>query len=241
MQAHELLARDLARRGPVSDRDRAALAALPSRPVRIGPATRLIEAGPAPDESCLLVRGMTMRQHRIPGRRPVVSAIQVTGEFLDLHAALLHHLDHDVTTIGPAEVEFVPAEALRALTESHPTLARHLWLATLIDAKIHRVWIAVRSALPAARRTGHFFCELRARISTGTGPAPEAFDVPFDQRTLAEILGYSAVHMNRAIRDLREEGLLTWQNGRIHLPDPDRLARICGFDPAYLELGDLPA
>ena len=227
-------------RDDLSAREREALADLPSRRVQFSNGDRIISEGPAPDESCLLIGGMAIRSHRIGADRTVVSALHVCGDFLDLHAFLLSHLDHDVVALGPCEVEMVPADALRRVTEEHPHLTRMLWLSTLIDAKIHRTWIAMRAALPAARRIGHFLAELHLRLSAvGLVDGP-AFDVAFDQRRLAEVLGYSVVHVNRAVRDLRADGLLVWEGRTITLPDLPRLSRMCHFDPAYLEFGARP-
>ena len=226
----------LAARDRLTDAERAALAALPSRRETYADGERIIAAGLAPDESCLLVSGMAMRAHRIGRANRVVSALHVPGDFVDLHAFVLEHLDHDVVALGGCTVEFVPAAALRRLTEAYPHLTRLLWLVTLVDAKMHRVWVAARTALPAARRVGHLLCEMQLRLAAVELTEGTRFSVAFDQRRLAEILGYSVVHVNRAVQELRTDGLVIWEGHEIELPDLDRIRADCSFDPAYLEL-----
>ena len=230
----------LARRDVLSDEERAVLRALPVRRSTHAHDERIVTEGKAPGGSCLLVAGMAMRAHRVGRSARVISALHVSGDFVDLHAFLLEHLDHDIVAVGPATVEFVAAEHVEAITREHPHLARLLWLDTLIDAKMHRIWVATRAALRGTQRVGHLMCELHARLDAVGLVEDGAFAMPLDQRGLAEVLGYSVVHVNHAVRDLRAEGLLEWSAGRVRLPDPERLAAFSSFDPAYLELRRVP-
>ena len=230
----------LGRRDALGEEDRRALAAVPIRRRSYEGGDTIIAEGPAPDESCLLISGMAMRVHRIGAEERVVSALHVPGDFVDLHAFLLRHLDHDVVAVGPCTVEFVPAKALVELTRTNPHLARLLWLATLIDAKVHRVWIATGAALLAPQRIGHLLCELHARLGAVGLAEGDRFAMPLEQRGLAEVLGYSVAHTNRAVQDLRAGGLLVWEDGVVGLPDPAALAALCGFEADYLELDRVP-
>jgi CRP-like cAMP-binding protein len=227
----------LSRRDALSDEERAVLRALPVERRSYAHDQTIAAEGPAPDGSCLLVEGMAMRAHRVGGAERVVSALHVPGDFLDLHAALLAHLDHDIVAVGPCTIEFVAARHVAAITRDHPHLARLLWLDTLIDAKMHRMWTALRAALRGEQRVAHLLCELHARLGVAGLVRGDAFAMPLDQRGLAEVLGYSTVHVNRAIRDLRARSLIEWEVGRVTLREPTALVRLAGFDPAYLELG----
>lgn len=230
----------LSRRRDLSASDRIVLKNLPVEARAYADGERIVEEGVAPNGSCLLVEGMAIRAHRIGRSERVVSAVHVAGDFVDLHSFLLSHLDHDIIAVGSCTIEFVAAEHLEAITRDHSDLARLLWLETLIDAKIHRVWVAVRAALPGTQRVGHFICELHARLDAAGLVYAGGFAMPLDQRGVADVLGYSLVHINHAVRDLRAEGLLEWERGRVRLPNPKDLARYSSFDPAYLELQNVP-
>ena len=53
---------------------------------------------------------------------------------------------------------------------------------------------------------------------------------------LADALGLSAVHINRVLRELREDGLLTFQKGQVTIHDFDGLVVLAEFDrAAYLD------
>ena len=52
---------------------------------------------------------------------------------------------------------------------------------------------------------------------------------------MADALGLSAVHVNRVLRELREEGFLTFQRGSVVFDDYDGLVDFCAFDRSYLD------
>jgi CRP-like cAMP-binding protein len=81
----------------------------------------------------------------------------------------------------------------------------------------------------------HFLLELGARLNFVGMGSKEGYACPLTQYHLADALGLSAVHINRVLRQLREDGLATFQNGRVTINDFDRLVVLAEFDPAYLD------
>ena len=63
------------------------------------------------------------------------------------------------------------------------------------------------------------------------------FDCPLTQYHLADAFGLSAVHVNRVLLHLRDDGLVTFRKGRAVFDDIDRLANMAGFNTAYLDQG----
>ena len=231
----------LSRRSRLTEARRRVLAGVPVHREVHEDGDVIVSAGPSADRSCLLIRGMTMRRHATARGGHVISAINVPGDFMDLHAFVLGELDHDVVAVGRTVVEFVEHRDLEAICREDPEIMRMLWHETLVEAKAHRVWIVAGASLRAPQRIAHLMCEVEARL-TGVGLAEGGhFTVPFDQRTLAGVLGYSPVHVNRAVQDLRAGDLLTWTGRSVGLPDGPAIRRYAGFDPGYLELDRQPA
>ena len=235
MTGGRFLALFLARRGPLEEGDRVALSEVPTERVVHEDGERIARAGPSPDRSCLLVRGIAIRAHGDPRGGRVVSAISVPGDFMDLHAFGLRSLDHDLVSVGRTVVEHVPHDALRDLARARPLIMERLWYETLVDAKTHRAWIVAGATLTAPQRIAHLMCELELRLERVGLAEANRFTLPLGQRAVADILGYSAVHVNRAVQELRGGGLLEWQGRNVHLPDIERIRRHARFDPGYLE------
>jgi CRP-like cAMP-binding protein len=194
----------------------------------------LTRSGEEVRTSTLLVEGYMCRyMDDREGFRQLV-AIHVPGDFVDLHGYGLKRLDHDIATLGPAKIAVVPHDAIREINENHPNLTRLLWLATLLDAAMHRQWIFRLGRLDSAGRVAHLFCELEARLQMVGLAENGRFTLPLTQPDLAEASGMTGVHANRTLRSLRERGLTTFREGTVEIEDLAGLRRLAEFEPAYL-------
>jgi CRP-like cAMP-binding protein len=66
------------------------------------------------------------------------------------------------------------------------------------------------------------------------------FEFPVTQVDLADILGLSAVHVNRTLQELRARELIHWKGTTVRILDWDVLAEIAEFDATYLQLETEP-
>jgi CRP-like cAMP-binding protein len=87
----------------------------------------------------------------------------------------------------------------------------------------------------AKGRMAHFLLELGARLKLVGLATREGYACPLSQYMLADALGLSAVHVNRVLRELREDGLVTFQRGQVTFDDFDGLVTIAEFDWHYLD------
>lgn len=218
--------------------ERARIEAAISEVKTLEPRTILARAGQPLQQSTLLVDGIMSRYlDDRQGLRQLV-AIHLPGDFLDLHAFPLKVLDHDVATLTTATVALVPHSELEAIMEEMPQLTRKLWFATLLDAAIHRAWLFRLGRLDATGRVAHFLCETNARLFSAGLSDGRRFALALTQADLAEICGLTTVHVNRVIRQLREENLCLFRSSLVEIVDPVRLAVRAQFDASYLYIND---
>lgn len=80
------------------------------------------------------------------------------------------------------------------------------------------------------------FCRLAFLSSSRPAQAAAAgeFKCPLSQFVLADALGLTAIHVNRVLRQLREEKLLTVRRGTVKIHDLGRLRKLSGFEGGYL-------
>ena len=207
----------------------------------VPPRATLVQAGEIIHHSTLLLDGLMSRY--IDDRRGLrqLVAVHVPGEFVDLHAFPMQRLDHSVGTLTSAKVAIAPHNALKAILDPRPELARKLWFSTLIDAAMHRAWLFRLGRLDAVGRLAHFLCEMEARLRAAGLSDGRRFPLELTQADLAEICGLTTVHVNRAMRQLREAELCLVRGGSVEMLDAAGLARRGDFDPAYLYLDDTDA
>lgn len=183
--------------------------------------------------STILIEGFAVRVIQRRGG-PHIVGLQVPGDFIDLHGFALKRLDHDIVALGAGKVGRVSHARLRQVIDKRPHLARLLWFSTLLDAAIHREWILKLEDLNAAQRVAHAFCEISRRLEMVGLGGPHGFSLPLTQAQLASMCGTTAVHMSRALRQLRTETQTTFRHGTLQCPNLDVLAQFCEFSPSYL-------
>ncbi|TFL16071.1 Crp/Fnr family transcriptional regulator [Jannaschia formosa] len=225
----------LRRRSDLTDEALEALASIPVERRVFGDGETIVAYGPTLRRSCLLIRGTALRNHPDKGGLTGISAICLPGDFMDLHAYPLADLDHDIVAVGRSVVEFVEHDDLDALILRHPRIGLALWRETLVDAQIHRTWVIASSNLQASQRIAHLLCEMEFRLRRVGLADGGHFTTSLDQKTVAAILGLSAVHVNRAVQELRTTGLLVWTRQSVHLPNLAEIRDFARFDSTYLD------
>ena len=75
----------------------------------------------------------------------------------------------------------------------------------------HLASIGRRSAI---ERTAHFFMELAERLALVGLVTETQLNCPLNQYHMADALELSAIHVNRGLRQLREQNLLTVRSGK---------------------------
>lgn len=223
----------------LSHSERQTIEGLPERVLHIEPRKDILN-GSTPTTVHLIRTGIAGRYTLLGEGQRQITAILVPGDCCDLRALLMGDMDHSVAALGPCEVAVVPHQRLFAAIEKHPRLALALWSDTLVGAAMHREWVANVGRRSAYVRIAHLLCEIWFRLKSVGLAHDHAFDLPLTQGDLGDATGLSVVHVNRTIRQLREDGLIRLSKGRVvHLLDRQRLIEVAEFDPAYLRVANL--
>ena len=196
----------------------------------------IIREGDYPTESSLLLEGFAARYKVLSNGRRQITALHVTGDFVDLHSFLLKPMDHGVLALTPCRLAVVSHAAIEKITEEDPHLGRLLWLSTLIDGAIHREWLTAMGRRSAAAHMAHLICELFVRLEVVGQIQDDTIQLPITQSELGDTLGLSTVHVNRVLQELRKEGLIRLRGSAMTILDWDRLQKVAEFAPTYLNL-----
>lgn len=194
----------------------------------------LVSAGASPSFSTALVRGWAARYKTLEDGSRQITSIHIPGDFVDLHSFLLRPMDHSVLALSACTIVTVPHDRLQHITENNPHLTRLLWLSTLVDAAILREWLVAMGRLPTVKRLTHLLCELYVRLDAVGLIVNRSFAFPVSQATIADMLGLSIVHVNRAVQDIRMRNLLSWQGKTVQILKWQELKAFAQFDPSYL-------
>jgi CRP-like cAMP-binding protein len=234
----DALTRKLESIGELSDADREAIATLPLRVKQLRAEEDAVRQGDVPSESCLLIEGFMHRYQMLPDGRRQILAFHTAGDIPDLQSLHLAVMDHSLAATIASTVAFIKHEDIKALIRRSPKTGDLMWRDTLIDAAIFRAWVVSLGQRNAREHMSHLLCEVFTRLRAVGLTTGNACALPLTQTQLGQALGLSTVHVNRTLQELRGEGLIQWQKGRLLILDWQRLKETAHFDPAYLQLRD---
>ncbi|WP_276121929.1 Crp/Fnr family transcriptional regulator [Pararhizobium qamdonense] len=222
--------------GPLHEDDREWLLSITSRVKEVGADQDLIREGDNPENVHLILDGFAMRYKLTSKGRRQIFAYLIPGDFCDVHVAILRKMDHSIATLTPCRVVEISPSTIIEITERRPSMARALWMCSLVDEATLREWLVNIGQRSAAQRIAHLFCELHVRLEVVGMTENGSFELPITQAEIGDTMALSTVHVNRSLKELRETGLVTRQNERLMIPNVARLKEYADFDPAYLHL-----
>ena len=218
----------------ISEEDIREIRALPIA-VRQYPAEQaVVRDGESATECCLIAEGFCVRSKTIADGKRQILSIHIPGEIPDLMSLFLHVMDHDLSTLTPCTLGFISHETLRRLHHRRPNVAEIFWRDTLIDASMFREWIVNVGQRPAPARLAHVMAELRERLRIIGRVDGDSFEMPLTQEQIGEALGITAVHVNRVVKQLREDGIVEIHRGRASVLDEAKFQELSDFDGRYL-------
>lgn len=202
---------------------------------KFSPGLDLVHQGEIDQSAFIMAQGWACSYKILTdGSRQIVN-FAIPGDFLGVRSVLFRTSDHNVEPITMIEASEVSKTDLFQTFSKTPRLATAvLWAASRDEAMIveHLVGVGQR---PAAQRTAHMLLELSTRLKlVGLGDKT-GFACPLTQYHLADALGLTPVHVNRVLREIREAGLMTFQNGRVSFDDYEGLIDFADFDRTYLD------
>ena len=161
------------------------------------------------------------------------------GDFIGLRTGLGFNYN---TVVAVTELSMLEV-SMDILTESllkSPRLAMTFMeliarqRAVLIE---HLINVGRRSAFV---RVVHLLLELGHRARTNGIGTETSFLCPLTQTELADALGLTPIHINRMLRELREQNLLVFKNNEVEFIDRAALVHASNFDEHYLTMEIFP-
>ena len=225
------------RREVLQDEDRHLLEEAFDEVLEYPDATKIQSRAGNENRCCLVVEGFVFKI-RWTGQQRCIVGVAVPGDFIDLPNYTLAYLDYEMVAAGPVKLATLPHYEIDRIAQTSQPIARALWLATLIDASIHRQWIEILERLDAPRRIIHIYTELFSRLGLDDCGIIHCLRTPFKQRDLADMCGLSAIHVNRAIAKLRADEIADIRRGDLYTSDWGKLRKFARFDPRYLYMSE---
>ncbi|MEV1112420.1 MULTISPECIES: Crp/Fnr family transcriptional regulator [unclassified Micromonospora] len=177
----------------------------------------------------LLEEGLTKVTATLPDGRPALLSLRVGGDLVGEMSALNNEpRSATVTTCGPAIYSVIQPDRFKRFLKEHPDAA--LELAAMVSDRLR--WSNRRridfTSYPVKLRVARVIADL-CRSHGRQGPDGVIIDVRLTQPDLATICGASETAIQKALRELRSDGLVDTDYRRI---------TVCDL-PGLRELGEL--
>lgn len=232
----ELLVRNLELRARLSPEDRDAILALPYTVRTLNHLAYTVREGDPPRECAVLLSGFAYRQKITGDGARQIIALHLPGDALDFQNLYLKVSDHSVQMLTRGDVATVQRAELQELAQARPAVGHAILIKTLVEASIFREWVLNVGRRKARERMAHVLCELGSRMDA-LGMADEhGYELPMTQEELADTLGLTPVHVNRTLKLLEAEGLITRNRRSIAFPDWEKIREVADFNDRYLHL-----
>lgn len=232
--ANDVFVAKLDQGGLLGPRERDALRNLAQNGRAVARGHHLIRQGDRPEVVFLVLRGWAVRYKLTPDGQRQILGMLLPGDLCHPQNFVLDAMDHGIVMVSDGEIVAIPKSRMVEITATYPAIDKTLWWSTLVDESILREWLFSVGSRDSYAQLAHLFCELHTRMA-GVGLATGGrCAMPLTQTDLGEVLGISAVHVNRVVQRLRGDGLIALGRGELHIKDLARLCDVAGFDDAYL-------
>lgn len=207
---------------------------------KLGRHKDVIIAGRRYDQLFLLCSGIVSRYKVLPDGRRQILNLGLPGDFIGLSSCLFDAALNSVSTLTEVTLCPVPYTKLFCLFGQFPRIATALFWASASEAAIYGEHLLNLGRRSAYERLAHLILELLVRLrAVGLG-GDCSYTLPLTQELMADVLGLSGPHINRMIRDLRDEGLATIEGQRVVIHDVPALSALAGFEERYLTRQAIP-
>lgn len=184
----------------------------------------------------LVLTGLAARSKILRNGDRQLMAFLVPGDLCDLEVFVLEAMDHSITAMTETTCVLIPAKVITGLLTEFTKLTQALWWSTMVDSAILRERIIDHGSRDARERIAHLCYEMLIRYRIVGETTNDTFPFPITQEDLADATGMTAIHANRMLQRLREEGLIELKSKALTVLNPPGLKVAARFEGNYLHL-----
>ncbi len=198
----------------------------------IAAGTTLYAEGEPWREFYTITEGWLFLYNLLENGRRQISKIAVPGDFVGFMPVFDASMDHSAEALTNARLCVIWREALITMMRDQPDLAVRMIWGMGRDIQMARERLTSVGQRTARERIAHFLLELCERLmNRQLIRSVDEFPLPLTQEHIGDALGLTAVHVNRTLRGLREDGVLSIYSRQLHVHDWHALKMIAGADP----------
>jgi CRP-like cAMP-binding protein len=184
----------------------------------------------------VVLTGLACRYKYLEDGSRQIMAFLVPGDPCDSEIFILDAMDHSIGTLAPSTIASIAGSRMKDLLLSRASIALAFWWNTLQDEGVLRERIIDEGRRDAYSRIGFLIYEIFLRMRAFGVIDGQKFEFPVTQTDLADATGLTPVHVNRMLKQLRDENLISVDGKNWEILDPAGLRRAARYEASYLHL-----
>lgn len=193
-------------------------------------------------ELFILRRGIMMSSMLLDDGSRQILRFLFPGDMIGLSSLAYREAPETITALSDAVVCPFERATLSDIVGTHPRLGALMMVYGQIERAALTDRLAALGRTSAKARVAAILIDMRNRLRTMDKSITDSFVLGLTQEEVGDATGLTAVHVNRMLRQIEDEGLIARENGRITFTNERALIRAANYVDRYegLDLGWLP-
>lgn len=241
--AGSCFAERLGKHVPLSESESKALARLEETQRKVRRGAMIQRVNETVTELFVLREGRVMSFVIMPDGSRQILRVYFPGDFIGSASTVYNKAPESLVALEESVICPFDKHALRRLLEEHPRVAALLFVLSNTERVALTDRLASLGRTSAKARVASFLLDIFDRLRVTNDEISDSFDLKLTQEEIGDAIGLTSVHVNRMIRQMEQEGLISRANGRVTLLDIPRLESIGHYTNRHkhLDLDWLPA
>ncbi|MAM86786.1 Crp/Fnr family transcriptional regulator [Allohahella sp. A8] len=129
-----------------------------------------------------------------------------------------------------------PKQKFANIFRHHPNLSALLYSMSLQEKMVLVDRLKAIGRMPGKNRLMLFVLQAHARQTAFRNLDALTFEFPLSQELIGDAIGLTTVYVNRTVRELEEEGLMSVRNREVTIFNKRRMVELCDFKDRYRRL-----
>jgi CRP-like cAMP-binding protein len=167
----------------------------------------------------VLLQGWVMRYKNLPSGTRQVLEIQLPGEIIAIDGLFFDRPRHGLVSLTELALLIVQPRSIEELLFKHPRFGARLIAALCTGRRRLDLHLALIGQSDAMEKLVAFLLEIHNRLKRRGLIRGPRFAMPLTQQQIADHLGFTLVYVNRLLRRLSEERVVTVHHSEVEIHD----------------------
>lgn len=220
----------------LSERERELLAAFEKEERSYARGAVITSTGAPITDIYAVKSGWLMSSTTLPDGRRQLLKLHFPGDLVGLAETPLAVAPHEVQAVTDITICPYPKSQLDQVFQHEPRLAALFFSFAMVDQLMLLDRLRMLGRMSARERLGHFLLEIHSRLRITNRQMDASFELPLTQNQIADAVGLTNVYVSKSLSNLRRDGLIAAENGRVRLLDEQGLRELSDFEDRYTSI-----